>query len=136
MDVGYGVNQVLPILIRILSTNTPAMFLLQQPEVHLHPRGQAEFSSLLVNIHKDFNHSFLVETHSDYMINRARILVRQKKIKPEDISILYFESMKTKSTVKIHNIKMDEMGNIIDAPPNYREFFAKETDTLLGFDEE
>ena len=49
MDVGYGVSQVLPILVRIF-TERDAKFLLQQPEVHLHPKGQVELASLLVDM--------------------------------------------------------------------------------------
>ena len=61
IDVGYGVSQILPILVRILDPpisprpliiekGTPSFFLLQQPEVHLHPRAQAELSSLLATL--------------------------------------------------------------------------------------
>ena len=50
IDVGYGVNQLLPILVRMFNSNPRTTFLMQQPEVHLHPRGQAELSSLLVDL--------------------------------------------------------------------------------------
>ena len=80
-------------------------------------------------------HSFLIETHSDYIIDRVRISVRDKILKPKDVSILYFDPGKTGSAVTIHNIKMDKQGNLVNAPPSYRDFFMKETDKLLGFDE-
>lgn len=136
VDVGYGVGQILPILVSIFNASRPTMFLLQQPEVHLHPRGQAELSSLLVSMHKNYDHSFLVETHSDYIIDRVRILVRKKKINPEYVSILYFERMKKGNSVKVHDIRMDADGNLTNVPKNYRDFFTMETDTLLGFDDE
>ena len=132
IDVGYGVNQILPILVEIMHSKRTT-FLLQQPEVHLHPRAQAEFSTFLAKSVSKKGHSFLIETHSDYIIDRMRISVRDGIIKPDDVSILYFEPEKKGGSVKIHNIKMDEQGNLIDAPPGYRDFFMKESDKLLGF---
>ena len=132
MDVGYGVNQILPILVEIIHSRETT-FLLQQPEVHLHPRGQAEFSTFLATSVAKKEHSFLIETHSDYIIDRVRISVRDKIIKPEDVSILYFEPEEKGGAVTIHNIKVDEQGNLKDSPPDYRDFFMRETDKLLGF---
>ena len=100
VDVGYGVSQILPILVHVLNSETSrrssldsremAYFLLQQPEVHLHPRAQAELSSLLAQLGSQGNRSFIIETHSDYMIDRARIEIRQGNISPEDVSLIYF----------------------------------------------
>ena len=131
MDVGYGVSQILPILVDILSTND-TQFILQQPEVHLHPRAQAELASLFVNSVNSANNRFLIETHSDFFINRVRINVKQGKISADDVSILYFEP--TDESVKIHNLYLDENGNLEGAPDGYRNFFLNETDRLLGFD--
>ena len=80
MDVGYGITQILPILVEIIHSG-PTTFLLQQPEVHLHPRGQAEFSTFLAKSVNKKKHSFLIETHSDYIIDRVRISVRDKTYK-------------------------------------------------------
>ncbi len=131
MDVGYGVNQILPILVEIMHSEKTT-FMLQQPEVHLHPRGQAEFSTFLAKSVAKKKHSFLIETHSDYIIDRVRISVRDKIIKPEDVSILYFEPEEKGGTVTIHNIKVDKQGNIKNSPPGYRDFFMRETDKVLG----
>ncbi len=131
IDVGYGVNQLLPILVRILSESKRTTFLMQQPEVHLHPRGQAELSSLLVELVKQGKHKFIVETHSDYMVDRARIEIMKKRIAPEDVSLIYLEP--SGNSVKVHNIAFDEQANLVGAPNNYREFFLQESDKLLGF---
>ena len=140
IDVGYGVSQILPILVRILnpdisqSTRRQLGFsLLQQPEVHLHPRAQAEFASLLARLADNGDRSFIVETHSDYMIDRARIEIRRGTICPEDVSLIYFEPKG--NVVKVHNISFDKMGNMNGVPPHYREFFLKETDRLMGFED-
>ena len=136
VDVGYGISQILPILVQILNLGaygeTP-FFLLQQPEVHLHPRAQAEFTSLLVQLASTSNRSFVIETHSDYMIDRARIDIRKGHIRPEDVSLIYFEPKG--NIVKVHNIGFDKMANMIDVPPRYRDFFLKETDRLMGFED-
>jgi len=132
VDVGYGVSQSLPILVDISSSRSTT-FLLQQPEVHLHPRGQAELASLFVKSAKSHRNRFLIETHSDYIIDRVRIDVRSGKLAAKDVSILYFEPNGT--SVEIHNIQLDESGNLLNVPTGYRDFFAKETDRLLGFDE-
>ncbi len=132
MDVGYGVSQSLPILVDILSERQHA-FMLQQPEVHLHPRGQAELASFFVQSVHDNSNRFLIETHSDYIVDRVRIHVRRGDISAQDVAILYFEP--NGNAVSIRNITLDEYGNLQDAPAGYREFFAKETDRVLGFEE-
>lgn len=131
MDVGYGVSQCLPILVDVRSKKN-CSFLLQQPEVHLHPRAQAELAGLFVESFKKQGNCFLIETHSDYIIDRVRILVRKREMPAEDVSILYFEPKG--NAVTIHSMTVDEDGNLHGAPQGYREFFIKETDRLLGFD--
>ena len=143
-DVGYGVSQSLPILVGLLGPawdraptrraddrHSP-VFLLQQPEAHLHPRGQAELASLFVESARKRGHHFLIETHSDHLVDRIRISVRQQKIAADQVSILYFEPKK--NAVSIHDIRLDEYGNLDNAPPGYRDFFLRETDTLLGLE--
>ena len=133
MDVGYGVSQILPILVRIFKAKKKKTFLLQQPEVHLHPRAQAELSSLLAQMTQQKNgYNFLIETHSDYMIDRARIEIHEKKIRPEDVALIYLEYKDNKT--KVHNISFDKNANMIGVPKSYRQFFLRETHRLLGFD--
>ena len=131
IDVGYGVNQLLPILVRMFEAHEKTTFLMQQPEVHLHPRGQAELSSLFTDLVKQRRHNFVIETHSDAMINRARIEIMNKRIAPEDVSLIYLEP--SGNSVKVHNIRFDEQANLLDVPNGYRDFFLNESDKLLGF---
>ena len=140
VDVGYGVSQILPILVNSLDPpirRGPLIerpfFLLQQPEVHLHPRAQAEFSSLLATAANQDRQSFIVETHSDYMIDRARIEIRKGNIRPEDVSLIYLEPKG--NVVKVHNISFDKMANMEGVPPHYGEFFLKEYRQLMGFED-
>lgn len=143
IDVGYGISQVLPVLVQILyhgirKGTEPeykgiSYFLLQQPEVHLHPRAQAELSSLLANLASQRKRFFIIETHSDYMIDRARIEIRKGTIKPEDVSLIYFEPKG--NIVNVHNIGFDKIANMMGVPPHYGKFFLKETNRLMGFEE-
>ena len=131
IDVGYGVSQVLPVITELLRQDAPRMFLLQQPEVHLHPSAQAALGSLFCKIAKP-NHQLIVETHSDHLLDRVRTDVRDRKtqLKAEDVSILFFK--RGDLDVHIHSLRIDEEGNIVGAPKGYRKFFMEETKNSLG----
>ena len=140
IDVGYGVSQILPILVQILDLPSPRgpaseipYFLLQQPEVHLHPKAQAELSTLIARSAGEHKGAFIVEMHSDYMIDRARIEIRKGTISPEDVSLIYLEPKGR--VVKVHNISFDRMGDMETIPKAYRDFFMKETVRLMGFED-
>lgn len=140
MDVGYGVSQCLPMVTNILNRNINGksgntLFLLQQPEVHLHPRAQAEIGNLICKTYAEFGNRFIVETHSDFIVNRVRVMVRKGIVKESDVSILYFERELDGHSVKLFNLDVDSDGNIVNAPDSYRDFFVAETDTVLGFRE-
>ncbi len=131
IDVGYGVSQALPVLTELLRPDAPLMFLLQQPEVHLHPQAQAALGTLFCEVAAG-GRQLVVETHSDYIIDRVRMDVRDQTtgLKPEDVSILYFEPRDL--DVKIHSIRLDEMGNVLDAPASYGRFFMDEINRSIG----
>ena len=125
IDVGYGVSQVLPVVTELLREDAQPLFLLQQPEIHLHPSAQAALGSLLCQIASPYR-QLLVETHSDHLMDRVRMDVRDgvADLKPSDVSILFFERQDL--DVRIHSLRMDEEGNILDAPDGYRSFFMEE----------
>jgi hypothetical protein len=131
IDVGYGVSQVLPILVEILTRPPQSTFLIQQPEVHLHPRAQAALASLFARLVKERGCRLIIETHSDYFIDRLRMDVRDgKHLSPDEVSLLYFELGKNGST--IYPIRFDNLGNVLGAPPSYRRFFLQEELRFLG----
>lgn len=131
IDVGYGVSQALPIITDVLRAEKGSMFLFQQPEVHLHPKAQAELGTFFTQIAKQRKHTFFVETHSDHLIDRIRTHVRDgNDIRTSDVSILYFE--RKGHDVSIHSISIDKQGNLIEAPPSYRSFFLEEEMRSLG----
>ena len=129
MDVGYGINQILPLVTELNRPDSLPISLLQQPEVHLHPSAQAAVGSLLCNLVDD-EHTLVVETHSNHLINRVRLDIRDSttKLTDKDVSILYFE--RQKDGVHIHSLTVDSQGNL-DAPPSYGSFFAEEINREL-----
>lgn len=130
VDVGYGISQALPIVVDSLREPEGSTFLLQQPEVHLHPKAQAELASFLALLAKRDDKRFVIETHSDYIVDRIRMDVRDHKyLEPRDVSILYFE--RENGSVRIHPIDIDGFGNIVDPPRCYRQFFLEEETRLL-----
>lgn len=130
VDVGYGVSQVLPILVDAIVGEKESPILLQQPEVHLHPRAQAELASFLAAVAKNRGVQFIVETHSDHFVDRVRMDIRDKReLTPKDVSILYFA--RGKKGVQIQRVGIDSIGNVIEAPRAYRDFFLQEELRLL-----
>ena len=131
IDVGYGVSQVLPVITELLRPDSPSMFLLQQPEVHLHPSAQAALGSLFCEI-AGSRQQLIVETHSDHLLDRVRMDIRDRRggLNPGDVSVLYFE--RGNLDVRIHSLRFDENGNVVDAPTSYRRFFMEETQRSLG----
>ena len=134
-DVGYGVSQVLPILVDALGGRKDQTYLLQQPEVHLHPRAIAELGTLFGLLAKRDKKTFIVETHSDFIVDRIRTEIRRKKkgfVRAKDVAILYFE--RENGEVRIHPITIDNDGNLVGVPPGYRQFFLDEERHLLGLE--
>ncbi len=131
-DVGYGVSQALPILVEVMNGHRSRVFLLQQPEVHLHPQAQAALGSLFLTAAAE-GRQLLIETHSDHLLDRVRMDIRDRKtqLAPEDVSILYFE--REGLGVRIYSLRLDEEGNVRGAPDSYRRFFLEETERALGF---
>ena len=115
----------------LLREDAPDMFLLQQPEVHLHPSAQAALGSLFCEVASS-GRQLVIETHSDHLMNRVRLDIRDgtSPLSPDDVSILYFE--REDLDVKIHPLWIDEEGNVLGAPDSYGRFFMEETARSLG----
>ena len=131
IDMGYGVSQILPVATELLREDPTPLLLLQQPEVHLHPSAQAALGTLLLQT-ADREQIVIVESHSDHLLNRIRMDLRDRvgDSRPEDVSILYFEDSDAGSM--IYSLRIDEQGNMIDAPESYGRFFMDETKRSLN----
>jgi hypothetical protein len=128
-DVGYGVSQALPIIVQSVLSAKAGRLLVQQPEIHLHPRGQAALGSFFAKLVAREKKQLVVETHSDYLLDRIRLEVARKTLKPEQVQILFFE--KPDLETFIHAIGLDERGNVVAAPGSYRRFFLEEEEDLF-----
>lgn len=103
-DVGYGASQVLPVAAGCLNYSTGPLFV-EQPEIHLHPRAQAKIADLLAKT--STSRQVIVETHSEHMINRARILVAEGKLPHHHVAINYVFRDKRGSHVKFIPLQVD-----------------------------
>ena len=132
IDVGYGISQVLPVIYELFRKDSPSIFLFQQPEVHLHPSAQAALGSLFCDIASS-GRQVIVETHSDYILDRILLDVRDKRkwLIADNVSILYFEN--EGGHASIHPIQINDEGNVLETPDGYRKFFKKELDRLINY---
>ena len=100
---------------------------IEQPEVHVHPKLQADIGDLLAAAIKKSNpNQFIVETHSEHLILRLQRLVRKQQIKPEDVSVIYVS--RGPEGAKAERLHLDEDGDFIDEWPN--GFFAERLNEL------
>lgn len=88
-NVGFGLTYCLPIVTACLSAPPGALLLLENPEAHLHPRGQAALGTLLAKCAAD-GVQILVETHSDHVLNGIRLAVKHQTIANTDVSLCHF----------------------------------------------
>lgn len=106
LDCGYGASQVLPVLWALGSEWTGPL-VLEQPEVHLHPRAQGSVGDFIVE--GAAHRPIIVETHSEHIINRARIAVAEQRIRASDVMVLYVE--RTSQGSEVTPIKLDKNGD-------------------------
>ncbi|CAN5244475.1 hypothetical protein BH09BAC4_BH09BAC4_49680 [soil metagenome] len=121
-DVGFGISQFLPIIVADLQLSDNSCLAISQPEIHLHPKIQATFGNYLANQIKRTEKQYIVETHSEYLLNRIRLLLVTGELKPEDVRVLYFENDGVKSTV--HDVEFATDGQIKGAPQGFFDTYG------------
>lgn len=115
-DLGFGITQLLPILVA-LARRSPNLLLVEQPELHLHPRLHADLASLFVDASRQQQPTQVVaETHSENLVLRVQKLVRDRVISPDEVSIVYVGASEGAGSW-IQPIRMDEQGQLIDQWP-------------------
>lgn len=130
IDVGYGVSQALPVVVQAVLTQYGHILLLQQPEVHLHPKAQAALGTFFSELVRDGSRQMIIETHSDYIIDRVRQEVAAGNLTPEAVNILYMHRKGLETYPYV--IGIDSDGNLTNVPANYREFFLEEETNLFN----
>lgn len=127
-NVGYGVSQALPLVVELLTSNKDS-FAIQQPEVHLHPKAQAAFGEFIFKIATENKNRAILETHSEYMINRFRYAVSNSRKKVES-QILLFK--RDTSGSHVYEIPINSKGKMEgENISNYLEFFMEEEFKLM-----
>lgn len=118
--VGVGVSQVLPILVMSLLAKKGDVIILEQPELHLHPKVQTRLADFFVSMNA-LGKQCIVETHSEYLINRLRLLVAlSDNTYVADKTMIYFvEKDKELGYSKYREIKINRYGNIPEWPDGF-----------------
>lgn len=130
LNVGYGVSQSLPVLAEIIARDHGAWFAIQQPEVHLHPRAQAALGDIFFEMAILDHKMFLVETHSDFTIDRFRMNYKKDRAAKPASQILFFERRDRHNVVT--SLPIGPAGDLpVDQPASYRDFFIREELRLL-----
>ena len=125
-DVGFGISQFLPIIVADLQLSNNSTLIMSQPEIHLHPSVQANLSDYLVKQVKERNKNYIVETHSEYLLNRMRLLIVKGEIQSEDVAVYYFENSIKDGSVA-HRIEFTKDGQILNAPKGFFETYMIDT---------
>ena len=120
-DVGFGVNQVLPIIVEgvdFLSDNYEKILCVEQPEIHIHPRLQAHLADLMIETTRGEGYKqWIVETHSELLILRLQRRIKEGKINSKDVSVLYVRPQGADGST-IQQLRLDENGAFIDHWPD------------------
>lgn len=115
-DVGYGNSQVIPVLVGGYNLEPGAIYLVEEPEIHLHPKAQAELGTFFFELYKR-NVQSIVETHSEYLILRLQQFVADKKISPNDI-VFYYVNPSEDGSKAVSKLELDETGKFINDWPH------------------
>lgn len=117
-DVGFGVSQVLPVIIQGFLSKEKSITLIEQPEIHLHPKMQADLADLFIDIaikknskkNEITNKYLIIETHSEYLLKRLRRRISENKISPDSVAIYYIEPQEETKSATIKKIDISSKG--------------------------
>lgn len=132
-NVGFGLTYALPIVAAALASRPGALLVVENPEAHLHPRGQVKITQLLVRAACS-GVQVLIETHSDHVLNAIRMAVHDGEILSDDVRIHYFERRMTSERV-YHSIvspRVDPDGRLDAWPDGFFDEMEKSLEHLLS----
>ena len=136
VDVGFGISQVLPMIVEGL-TSVSSIICIEQPEIHIHPRLQAELAELVIETSQEgtgrrgSSKQWIIETHSELLILRLQRRIREGRINASDVSVIYVDPNEESvegSSIKI--LELDENGDFIYEWPD--GFFEESFDELMS----
>lgn len=125
-DVGFGVSQVLPVLVLCFYAPEGSTIIFEQPEIHLHPAVQAGLADVFLDAIKQRNVQIILESHSEHLLHRLQRRIAEEEIPADDVN-LYFTEMQHGAS-KLTALDLDEYGNIRNWP---KGFFGDEIGDLV-----
>jgi len=130
-DVGFGVSQFLPIIVADFQLNDTSCLAVSQPEIHLHPKIQATLGEYFARQIKKTEKQYIVETHSEYLINRLRLLIVKGELNPDDVKLYYMENDGDKTTT--YKIELTTDGQIKNAPQGFFDTYEMDVMDIALF---
>jgi predicted ATPase len=132
IHVGFGLTQVFPIVVAALSASEQDILLIENPEVHLHPAGQAEMGQFLADVARA-GIQVIVETHSDHVLNGIRRSVKANRLPAEEIVIHFFKPRSSEGP-QVVSPTLDSLGNIDTWPKGFFDQFDKDMNYFAGWE--
>lgn len=135
LNVGFGLSYVIPIIVTLLKAKKGDLVILENPEAHLHPKGQRKMGELVAKACAG-GVQIIVETHSDHFLNGVRLAVKQKIIDRNRIRLNYFyQAINSKENVKLVHSKCSpailDDGSLSDWPEGFFDEWEKAIDELF-----
>jgi predicted ATPase len=136
VHVGFGVTQVLPIVVAALSADPGNLLLVENPEVHLHPAGQALMGNFLAQV-AGAGVQVMLETHSDHILNGIRRAVRAEQLSPSQVTLHFFRprSEHDPEAAQIISPQLDAAGNVDVWPDGFFDQFDKDMNHFAGWED-
>lgn len=122
-DVGFGVSQLLPVLIQAFYCPPNSTVWMEQPEIHLHPQVQAELADVFISAIRSRENSvarnvqLIVESHSEHFLNRLQRRIAEGDITPDDVAIYFCK--RAGSATELEPLKLNMFGDIENWPENF-----------------
>lgn len=132
VHVGFGLTQVLPIVVAAVSAREHDILLIENPEVHLHPAGQVLMGIFLGEVAAS-GAQVIVESHSDHVLNGIRRAVKAGTLKPEQTCLHFFRSRGGELN-QVVSPALDSAGNIDQWPLGFFDQFDKDMSHFAGWD--
>ncbi len=131
IHVGFGLTQVLPIVVAALSAEIGDLLLIENPEVHLHPAGQALMGQFLADVALA-GVQVMVETHSDHILNGIRRAVKSQRLAPAQVALHFFKP-RIGETAQAVSPQLDKFGNIDVWPEGFFDQFDRDMNHFAGW---
>lgn len=125
-NVGFGLSYVLPIILTCLTSKDDSLIIIENPEAHLHPKGQSLLGQFLAQVSSS-KRQVIVETHSEHVINGMRLHYLKQKISSDDLTINFFSINDSNTNVK--KITLNEEMELLEWPDNF--FDQQENDLRM-----